>query len=317
MRKFRLWINGNWLVVFFAFLTLVVILFPWRNLDGVELWGYQLHTWHYNELGDFIGGITTPVLSFIGVFLLYKTYISQKTELKATKKALRLQQSTTSLFSMINVLENILSNLSQEVQMNVERLEVKRGRELLGYFHGQLRLWLAEGNIYYRYDEETNGFDEYVSEIVGSKNLSETEVAGIENLLGKLKTKSKKTGKVISADEYFKTFGSTVIIFFEQNGKGKNVVALTPYFRYIESIIDFINSEFVTQKEKDFYHKVFSSQFSNEELGLLYYYSMSFYPKKLFRKLVQSRFLRHLERRSLPVPEHVNVYRSKILHPMI
>jgi hypothetical protein len=313
MKKFKQWIKRNWLLVFFGFLTVVVILFPWRNLDGVELWGYRLHTWNYNELGDFVGGITTPVLSFIGVFLLYKTYISQRTELKATKKALRLQQSTTSLFSMINVLENILSNLEEKVLINLDQMEeAKGGRELINYFYGQIKFALKDIGGNYRYNLNTNLFDEYE---VTKSTVTNTMDALLHNTQPEIENEMVQTSSSITVEKYRGKIRAHIVMFFEKKEKGKNLVALTPYFRYIESIIDFIDKQFVTQKEKDFYYKVFSSQFSNEELGLIYYYSMSFYQKTLFSKLVKSRFLRHLEGRSLPEREHLNIYRSRILHP--
>ena len=99
-------------IIFFVLLT---ILFPYSVLNGINLFGFIIEVSNYNELGDFIGGITAPFLSIFALLLLYWTYHSQKQELLETRKILNdqnflitKQQFETTFFNMLNFHQQII-----------------------------------------------------------------------------------------------------------------------------------------------------------------------------------------------------------------
>lgn len=266
--------------------TLLVIFWPYNVFHGMSIGFLEYNPMTYNELGDFIGGITTPLLSTVAVVLLYKTYRSQKKELRLTQRALKSQQASSSLFSMIEVLERLTSSLKTSVVGRelgtFELIEVK-GRYVITHQYLQLKVAFENAPMPYRYNIKTNLFDEYFS-----------------------RASHERTGRTISCDEYEARLQPMIDDWY-----GKYPFA-DQYVRYVESIIDFINSSFGTKEDREFYHNIFSSQFSNDELGLIYYYSMSILKEQLKEKIVTSNFLRYLEYKSLPDGEHIHIYNSRV-----
>ena len=174
-------LRNNRLLVFFTG-TLLAIFFPYKVFHGRGLFGFILNTEKYNELGDFIGGITTPILSFLGIVYLYKTYRSQKKELRATKRALQAQQASTSLFSMISVLENIIASLrgnySKTDEQGYSRKVDLVGREVIAHHYAILKPHIrkTQPTQQYYYNQSTDNFDEYT--------VKSEEVDNLEAMFG-------------------------------------------------------------------------------------------------------------------------------------
>ena len=80
--------NNKWLLtitISLAVLGIISIFFPYNILDNKTLGGFKICIGDYNELGDFITGISGPILSLAAFLLLYLTYRLQKRELIETK----------------------------------------------------------------------------------------------------------------------------------------------------------------------------------------------------------------------------------------
>jgi hypothetical protein len=100
------------------FIGLGVTFIPWNYFHGRTIFNFILDTKDYNELGDFVGGITAPFLSVAAFILLYMTYKSQKQELIESRKILRKQSETlekqqfeTTFFNLLNLHHEIVNNI--------------------------------------------------------------------------------------------------------------------------------------------------------------------------------------------------------------
>ena len=107
------------------FLGIASIFFPYDFLDGKILFGLHIDTEEYDKLGDFISGVSAPLLTVSAFILLYKTYKSQKEELEAQKEELKenreilkqqnetlqKQQFETTFFNMLTLHNQIVENI--------------------------------------------------------------------------------------------------------------------------------------------------------------------------------------------------------------
>lgn len=99
-------------------LGIISIFLPFNIIDGFNLGKCTIHIGKYNELGDFIGGISTPFLSITAFILLYLTYSSQKKELQESRTILlsqneliNKQQFESTFFNMINLHNQIVAQI--------------------------------------------------------------------------------------------------------------------------------------------------------------------------------------------------------------
>lgn len=76
------------LMLFLAVYGVYFYNFPIPLEAKKEVWG---------QFGDFVGGTLNPLLSFITIYILYKTIVLQKTSLEKTNEALELSQNTYEL----------------------------------------------------------------------------------------------------------------------------------------------------------------------------------------------------------------------------
>lgn len=126
---------------------------PYDRINGVKIGTFTINIDRYNNLGDFIGGVTTPFLSIAAFILLYMTYKSQKKELEESQEILRnqnevmtKQQFETTFFNMINLHNQIVNQISIICDVHDEygnilktRKETIRGRECFDGFYNIFR----------------------------------------------------------------------------------------------------------------------------------------------------------------------------------
>lgn len=101
----------------------------WKN-DFLNF-SYFLGTDKLGHFDDFIGGLLGTILTGIATFLVYRTYISQKKELKKQKKQLKLQsqlitqqQFESTFFNMLNVYRELKNGLKfKNVLSIINRIE--------------------------------------------------------------------------------------------------------------------------------------------------------------------------------------------------
>lgn len=90
--KWQLLSGDSWvrMALILAILGIIVIMLPWNIIDGKTLpfTNFFFKTKEYGALGDFISGISSPLLGAATIILLVRTYTLQKDELAKTSIAL-------------------------------------------------------------------------------------------------------------------------------------------------------------------------------------------------------------------------------------
>ncbi|AVI82480.1 hypothetical protein XJ28_01260 [Pseudomonas syringae pv. tomato] len=73
---------------FFAVYGIYFFKFHGPLSSGQDIWG---------QFGDFVGGTLNPILSFITIYLLYKTIVLQQESLQKTQESLALSRDSYEL----------------------------------------------------------------------------------------------------------------------------------------------------------------------------------------------------------------------------
>ncbi len=141
MKKF----SASIVLIIVLSLGIGFVFFPYNILDGIQFSKYTIHTGKYNELGDFVGGITAPFLSLVAVVLLYLTYMSQKQELRESRKLLQIQTETldkqqfeNTFFQLLSVHSNLVNSIDLRDSKN-KSLIISEGRDCFEIFYRKLR----------------------------------------------------------------------------------------------------------------------------------------------------------------------------------
>ncbi|WP_112196271.1 hypothetical protein [Pseudomonas sp. LG1E9] len=89
--------------------------------DSPEAWG---------QLGDYVGGVLNPLLSFVSIVLLIKSLALQndansdlRDEIRNTRKTERLRSFEAQLFHMIESQRSLFDSLRLEISLNGEDIE--------------------------------------------------------------------------------------------------------------------------------------------------------------------------------------------------
>jgi hypothetical protein len=128
--------------IFYASIICCVlfVLFPWIVIDNKGIGNYVFNTKEYNNLGDFVGGITAPILGLVTIYLLYKAYKVQKQELQETKTALQEQSKTLTKQRFEDTFFQLLNIHKTNVdEIKIQELNIS-GRACFKEFYNDLRL---------------------------------------------------------------------------------------------------------------------------------------------------------------------------------
>jgi len=135
-------IKKDWgLIIAIGLLVLGIfaLFIPFDRINGARIGTFTINIDRYNNLGEFIGGVTTPFLSIAAFILLFMTYKSQKEELKESQKILRnqselmnKQQFETTFFNLINLHNQITSQINTTRVSHPKSLVLTSQREVVG-----------------------------------------------------------------------------------------------------------------------------------------------------------------------------------------
>jgi hypothetical protein len=263
-----------WLLIVFGVVGLIFVLFPYDTLDGFTIWGFQLNTKKYNELGDFVGGITAPILSMIALVLLYLTYRSQKEELAESRKILTKQTETLDKQQFETTLFNML-NLHHEIVKSIDL--IKKSPTLR-----EMR------------QEKAGLIEESPKQTEYGRDCFRSFYAGFKNEYLKVKTENQlhvyKEIINLAYDNYFKRHQSD----------------LGHYFRNLYHIFKLIKRS--TIKNKKEYASLVRAQLSSHELLMLFYNGLADHGEKFKPLIEEFHILKNMPFDDLILKQHMDLY---------
>ncbi|MHA3603576.1 putative phage abortive infection protein [Yersinia enterocolitica] len=223
----------------------------------------------FGQLGDVVGGIVGSLWALAGVILFYAGLMEQRKDIKTNQHALEQQILA-------------LNNQSEEIELQRKEYEMARvvfteQRDVLREQSRTSRIQQFESNFYSLVDI----YIKIRNELLLEKNISMLDInnqirQGIIPVHGVKEKVSKIT------DNY-------QIIYYENKDK------LSHYLKTIYRLYKVIDEqEDLDEKRKYFYAKIVRSQFTEEELFLIYYNSYSSYGKNFRALILKYNILKHL-----------------------
>jgi hypothetical protein len=244
----------------------------------------------FGLFGDVVGGFVGTILGFLTVYLLFKTYKSQKKELKETQVALDDQKNEAAFFNMLSSLREIVNTMEGHVKSEdpspegslVIVLRRFKGREYLFRAFKAFKKNFTYGNLHedLMFNPDTNKLHSY-SEI-------ETDCRSDD---GNIIIKRVPNRKYEIDVKHTKSEVATAFKKFLYDHKHN----LDHYFRFIQSLINFIE-EIEYEKDKARYLEILKAQLSNYEMGLIFYNSLN---DVMDENLYPMDFLEHMDESSL------------------
>lgn len=270
-------LKEHWLLVTCIVLGIFSAFFPYNTLDGLTRWGFKLSISKYNELGDFIGGITAPFLSTVTLVLLYLTYRSQKEEVAQSRQVLENQTETlnkqqfeTTFFNMLNLHHDI-----------VKTIDLKKKDRTLHEMRQEAHGLIAENpkeTVYGRDCFRTfyEGYKVEYGKVVKEKH--ETNTYGYQEIINK------------AYENYYKRHQSD----------------LGHYFRNLYHVFKLIKRSEVKNKKE--YASLVRAQLSSHELLMLFYNSLSDQGEKFKPLIEEFHILKGMPEDDLVNDKHKNLY---------
>lgn len=253
--------------------------FPYNVLDGISLWGFKLNVDKYNELGDFIGGITAPFLSVVALLLLYLTYKSQKEELSETRgilnkqtETLTRQQFETTFFNMLNLHHDIVKSID---------------------------LFRKTPTLHELRQEAAGRIAESPKETVYGRDCFRTFYEGYTNEYKKTRQEMHISGKSLYKD---------IINTAYENYYKRHQSDLGHYFRNLYHVFKLIKRSEIDNKKE--YASLVRAQLSSHELLMLFYNSLSDQGEKFKPLIEEFHILKGMPEGNLIEKDHKNLYAS-------
>lgn len=117
LNKYWLEIIGSILMLFF-FIYVVPFLINLFNELYINSKTTECHE-IYGSFGSYVGGVFGTIIGFLTLILVYKTYTSQRNELKIQKELISQQQFESTFFNMLNVHRELKNNLSLDSSSSI------------------------------------------------------------------------------------------------------------------------------------------------------------------------------------------------------
>jgi len=233
-------------------LGMISIFIPFNILDGFTLGRNVIHIGKYNELGDFVNGITSPFLSMAAFILLFLTYSSQKTELRLNRSILEKQYEQLSKQQFESTFFNLL-NLHNQIVNAITTVSIRRSSGSDGITTEDRRIVTGRECFVFLYQQLRTTYHQ-----ISSKNE-------------KSKVPSFKNGSEKIDYIYYE-------FFMERQS------TLGHYFRNLYQIIKFIDDSNISNKQD--YINLIGAQLSSSELLILCFNSLSRFGEE-FKTLIE------------------------------
>lgn len=264
-----------------AFAFLAVLFFTYKaSLFNFDV---AIDTAIFGQFGDVVGGVIGSLWALAGVILFYVGLTEQR-------KAIKLNESA--------LLKQIEALGVQKEEMTLLREEYVNARQV---FTQQKEVLSAQANTSKIQQFESN----FYSLINIYTNITK-ELFGSEGDLKKITNELRKAR--ISSEKDFKNRIDLLVIRYisiYQNHKDK----ISHYLKTVYRIYKIIDEESsFSDRQKFFYAKIIRSQFTEEELFIIYYNSLSKYGTNFRTLILKYNLLKHLNFLSkIEVKEHKGI----------
>lgn len=242
-------------------IILTLILFVWKEplLDLKS----PISKINFGLFGDFISGVVGSIWALAGVILFYVALTEQRKDFKTNKEA--LEKQTEALNLQLLEFQNQRYELEHARRISVEQYKTLKRQQFESTFFSLIQL---KSDITSRLPKDGNGGDYFT----WKKNELEKDSNDIDT----------------PEEMHIKTKELYLKFYFA------NKQELSHYYKSIYRVLKFIENSDFEEKEKQFYAKVLRSQFTENELFLLYYNSLTTYGQNLRRLILHYNFLKHL-----------------------
>lgn len=136
-------ISKKWkpfILFFFLILLMIVVLIFAKYLSGFSNSG---------QIGDYISGITTPILTFVAVIYAYRSFNKQREQLVYQMEDIKRERFRDTFFQLLNLQNNIIDNLKYEKEKN----KVELGRNIFKEIYYEfIDIYIKEKNNEMPYD---------------------------------------------------------------------------------------------------------------------------------------------------------------------
>lgn len=240
----------------------------------------------WGQAGDFFGGVLNPFFTFVGLIFVIKTIQQNQQALRHNEDSLELSRNELEL-SRIELEKSSSALQAQVITAERQRFETTFF-QMFSLFNGVV------GNLYINYQPPYEGkaclgllYRHLTDSLTNSINVNYlNDIEYINNMYNE---------------------------FYRREG-----YILFSYFCLLLSILEFVDSANLSEKDKNFYTNLIRSQLSKDELGLLFYELLNSLSKEKadFVLLVKKyNFFHDLEDRSIATPSHRALFDS-VLTPV-
>ncbi|SNB46291.1 putative phage abortive infection protein [Geobacter sp. DSM 9736] len=260
---------SKWLIgVGLALVATFVALFLYKS--GCFDTSCPINTGVFGQFGDTVGGLVGSLWALAGVVLFYINLKEQRADITKNLSAINKQTETLEL---------------QRVELELQRKENERTREV---FEQQKRV-LEEQSKTVRTQQFESNFYSLLDVFIKIRNnldaldSNRSFFATIQKIMH---DKYENTTCPIQDHKRSKVLYEEV--YFDNKGK------LSHYLQTIYRIIKIIDESTLNDKSKFFYSKIIRSQFSENELLVLYYNSHITFGLRFYPLILRYNLLKHL-----------------------
>lgn len=239
----------------------------------------------WGQAGDFFGGVLNPFFTFVGLIFVIKTIQQNQQALKHNEDSLKLSRIELEL-SRIELEKSSEALQAQVVTAEKQRFETTFF-QMFSLLNGVVRELYATNQSY-----ET---------VEGKACLVYLHRKLINSLANQINASHLNDIAYINS-EYDRFYVIEGYILFS-------------YFCLLRSILEFIDSANLSERDKNFYTNLIRSQLSKDELGLLFYELLNSLSKEktdfvLLVLVKKYNFFHNLKDRSLASPVHRELFDS-------
>ncbi|MDL5049509.1 putative phage abortive infection protein [Oscillatoria amoena NRMC-F 0135] len=254
MEKIKNWFERNIVLISILIwvLTILLLLVGYREHLNVS---FTIEPNLISSFGDFLSGFLGSTFGIITIYLVYKTYKSQKEELEASRTLIKIQKNDSTFFSMLDSFNNSKANL--------ETINITDSKQYKGlYFFKRMRE--NHRDYFLEFDEQKfhNNFNKIEGKLFDFLMHHHGVAFKVKYLNNNLDTYQKLPS--IERDK-IKILAAAYKVYSSYYGH-----LFLHYFNTLNTILDYLNSI----EKNALYSEILVAQLSQDELYHIYHYSL-------------------------------------------